>query len=101
MANNTRYYALYDESGKLTAIGTGLGGVEITEAEYNELLAEIRDKAALVDQLYNGEIAVGDMPEKWREEIESRVNERVEREGEADERPITGEEFMDMVQEVL
>lgn len=101
MKNNTRYYAQYDESGKLIAIGTGFGGVEITEAEYNELLAEIREKAALVDRLYNGEIDVEEVPEKWRDEIERRVNERIEREGEADEHHITGEEFMDMVQEVL
>ena len=53
-----RYYAQYNDSGKLIAIGTGNGGVEITEAEYNALLTEIREKAALVDKLYNGEITI-------------------------------------------
>ena len=47
-----RYYAQYNDTGKLVAIGTGYGGVEITEGEYNRLLAEIREKAALVDRLY-------------------------------------------------
>lgn len=71
-----RYYAQYNDSGKLIAIGTGVGGTEITEAEYNRLLSEIREKAALVDQLYNGEITLGAVPAEWQEEIQRRVNER-------------------------
>ena len=35
-----RYYAQYNDSGNLIAIGTGAGGTEITEAEYNRILAE-------------------------------------------------------------
>ena len=96
-----RHYAQYDDNGQLIAIGTGYGGVEITEAEYNTLLAEIREKAALVNQLYSGEIAAEDVPEAWREEIERRVSERIAAEGEAAEQPISGEEFMDMLGEVL
>ena len=46
-----RYYVQYNENDTLVAIGTGYGGEEITEAEYNRLLAEIREKAALVDTL--------------------------------------------------
>ena len=34
-----RYYAQYNDNGKLIAIGTGSGGTEITEAEYNALLS--------------------------------------------------------------
>ena len=78
-----RYYAQYSESGKIFAIGTGPGGVEITEGEYTRLLAEIREKAALVDQLYTGEIAIADVPEAWREEIQRRVDERIAAEGAA------------------
>ena len=44
-----RYYAQYTELGKLLAIGTGSGGTEITEAEYNTLLAETHEKAAFVN----------------------------------------------------
>ena len=47
-----RYYVRYSDSGKLIAIGTGPGGTEITEAEYNRLLTEIREKAAFVNKLY-------------------------------------------------
>ena len=56
-----KYFAKYSDN-KLIAIGTGAGGVEITEAEYNALLAEIREKAALVDKLYSGEITLDDVP---------------------------------------
>ena len=71
-----RYYAQYNESNTLIAIGTGAGGEEITEAEYNELLTMIRTKATLVDQLYNGEITIFDVPTEWQEEIQRRVDER-------------------------
>ena len=75
-----RYYAQYNDSGKLIAIGTGPGGTEITEAEYNALLSEIREKAALVDKLYNGEITIDAVPVEWQEEIQRRVTERQEAE---------------------
>ena len=71
-----RYYAQYNDSGDLIAIGTGLGGTEITEAEYNALLSEIREKAALVDKLYSGEITIDDVPTEWQEEIQRRVDDR-------------------------
>lgn len=38
-----RYYKIISD-GYITAIGTGNGGTEITEAEYNEILAVIRTK---------------------------------------------------------
>ena len=75
-----RYYAQYNDNGKLLAIGTGNGGVEITESEYKALLSEIREKAALVDKLYNGEITIDAVPVEWQEEIQRRVTERQEAE---------------------
>lgn len=92
-----RYYAQYSDSGKLIAIGTGLGGVEITEAEYNRLLAEIREKAALVNQLYMGEITLDDVPVEWQEEIQRRVNERIEQDGAADQQEISDEEALNII----
>ena len=80
-----RFYAQYNEYNTLIAIGTGPGGVEITESEYNRLLTEIRTKAALVDSLYNGEITISDVPAEWQEEIQRRVEERISAEGEAAE----------------
>ena len=92
-----RYYAQYEDTGKLLAIGTGYGGEEITEAEYNTLLAEIREKAALVDKLYSGEITIADVPEAWQEEIQRRVDERIAAEGSAAEQDISAEEALDIL----
>ena len=92
-----RYYAQYNDSGALLAIGTGLGGTEITEAEYNTLLAEIREKAALVDKLYSGEITIGEVPADWQEEIQRRVDERIAAEGSAEDQDISAEEALDII----
>ena len=92
-----RYYAQYNDSGKLLAIGTGAGGVEITESEYNRILTEIREKAALVDKLYNGEITIADVPTDWQEEIQRRVDERIAAEGSAEEQDISAEEALDIL----
>ena len=92
-----RHYAQYNDSGKLIAIGTGNGGTEITEAEYNALLAEIREKAALVEQLYNGEITIDEVPVEWQEEIQRRVDERIAAEGSAEEQDISAEEALNII----
>ena len=92
-----RYYAQYNDSGKLIAIGTGCGGVEITEAEYNALLTEIREKVALVEQLYNGEITIDEVPVEWREEIQRRVDERIAAEGSAEEQDSSAEGALDVI----
>ena len=92
-----RYYAQYSDSGKLITIGTGPGGVEITEAEYNRLLTEIREKAALVEQLYAGEITITDVPTDWQEEIQRRVDERIEQEGAADQQEISADEALNII----
>ena len=92
-----RYYAQYNDTGKLVAISTGYGGEEITEAEYNALLAEIREKADLVDKLYSGEITIDDVPVDWQEEIQRRVDERIAVEGAAEEQDIPAEEALDII----
>lgn len=92
-----RRYAQYNDSGKLIAIGTGSGGVEITEEEYNRLLTEIREKAALVDSLYNGEITIDSVPAQWQEEIQRRVNERIVAEGEAAQQEISADEALNII----
>lgn len=92
-----RYYAQYNNSGKLIAIGTGAGGTEITEAEYNVLLAEIREKAALVDKLYRGEITIDEVPADWQDEIQRRVDERIAAEGSAEDQDISAEEALEIL----
>ena len=96
-----RFFSQYNNSGKLLAIGTGSGGTEITEAEYNDLLAEIREKADLVNKLYSGEITIDAVPVDWQEEIQRRVDERVAAEGEAARQEISGNELLNMIEEVL
>ena len=91
-----RYYAQYDNN-RLTAIGTGFGGVEIAEEEYNRLLTELRTKAALVNSLYNGEITIDSVPAEWRDEIQRRVEERIAAEGSAEDQDIPAEEALDIL----
>lgn len=95
-----RYYAQY-ENNKLIAIGTGYGGTEITKEEYERFLSEIQQKASLVDRLYNEEITISDVPTDWQEEIQRRVDERIEADGLAEEQEISSDEFYSMVEEVL
>ena len=92
-----RYFAQYDDSGALLAIGTGPSGTEITEAEYNRLLTEIREKADLVNKLYSGEITIDAVPVDWQEEIQRRVDERIATEGSAEEQDIPAEEALDIL----
>ena len=92
-----RFFAQYNNSGKLIAIGTGNGGTEITEAEYKALLAEIREKADLVNRLYSGEITIDEVPVEWQEEIQRRVDERIAAEGAAEEQDISAEEALDII----
>ena len=92
-----RYYAQYNESGKLLAIGTGHGGTEITESEYNTLLTMIHEKANLVDKLYSGEITIDDVPTDWQEEIQRRVDERIAADSEADEQELSAEEALGII----
>lgn len=64
-----RYYKMTDAEGNMTAIGTGVGGTEITAEEYTVLAGEIAEKAKLVAALAAGEITETDIREDWREEI--------------------------------
>ena len=92
-----RHYAQYNDTGKLVVIGTGSGGTEITEAEYNALLSEIREKSAMVDKLYGGEITIDEVPADWQEEIQRRVDERIAAEGSAEEQDISAEEALNII----
>ena len=92
-----RYFANYNSDGKLIAIGTGYGGTEITAAEYNSLLSEIREKSNLVNKLYSGEITIDNVPVDWQEEIQRRVDERIASKGTAEEQDISADEALDIL----
>ena len=95
-----RYYKQFDKSSALIAIGIGPGGVEITEAEYNAILAEVREKAAYVKKLYAGEITINDVPEAWREEVQANVNALKAADEEVSQ-DISGDELLAMIEGVL
>ena len=95
-----KFFAIYEdrelkEVGKL--YGDSATDFEITEAEYNALLSEIREKSAMVDKLYGGEITIDEVPADWQEEIQRRVDERVAAEGSAEERDISAEEALEIL----
>ena len=91
-----RYYKIVNGD-YLLAVGSGNAGDEITEAEYNTLLAEIREKVALIVKLYSGEITIVDVPTDWQEEIQRRVDERIAAEGAAAEQDIPAEEALNII----
>lgn len=91
-----KYYKI-ENGNNIVAIGIGRGGTEITEAEYNALLSEIREKSAMVDKLYSGEITIDEVPADWQEEIQRRVDERIAAEGFAEEQDISAEEALDIL----
>lgn len=70
-------------------------GVEITEAEYKAALAEIQEKAELVDKFYKGDIELSGIPDEWREEIQQRADER--RRAEQEEPELSAEEALDII----
>lgn len=92
-----RYFSLHNGDHKLVGIGTGIGGNEITKEEYDEIFDEIREKAALVDKLYSGEITIEDVPTDWQEEIQRRVDERIASDGAAGEQDISAEEALEIL----
>lgn len=69
-----RYYKICDDTHFIVAIGTGPGGIEITQEEYDTLLSEIREKAAYVEKLYTGEITIDNVPEAWCEDVQANVD---------------------------
>lgn len=62
--------------GRVAAIGTGIGGIEINEEEYTALRREIEEKAHWVAAVSAGERDIAEVPESWREEIRQRVKAR-------------------------
>lgn len=92
-----RYFKHVCSDGTLVAVGTGCGGTEITEIEYNTLLAEIREKASLVEQLYSGTITIDAVPTSWQEEIQRRANELPPEPEPSDTDEITGDEAMAII----
>ena len=52
--------------------------MEVSEAEYNATLLEIREKCALEWDVFTGVKTIEEVPIDWREEITARVEQRME-----------------------
>lgn len=70
-------------------------GVEITTLEYADALADVKEKAALVNHICNGTATIDDAPEGWRVEISQCV---AARQAQADDDPdLTDEEALAII----
>lgn len=97
-----RYYKLKSPDGKVLSVGIAeSGGVQITEEEYTVLLAEIREKASYVDDVYSGAITIDQVPEKWKAEVQEQVDQRKADDKVAAQSQISDAEFARMVEGVM
>lgn len=70
-------------------------GVEITALEYDDALANAKEKTAWVNGICNGTATIDDAPEDWRAEISQRV---ADRQAQADDDPeLIAEEALDII----
>lgn len=91
-----RYYKILDSTGRLLAIGIGDDGEEITEAEYNALMAVIQAKWDYTNKLADGTITANDVPAEWRTEVQTEAEAIIKAREEAANQPeeITAEEAL-------
>lgn len=92
-----RYYKELNENGRVLVIGIGLGHTEITEAEYNTLRTEMREKSILAKKLYTGEITIDSVPEDWRDEVQDKVDVHTAEYGAYDERELSPAEALAII----
>ena len=78
-----KYYVIRDGENLVLGCGDSLGGEEITKEEYDALLQEVRVKTVLTNNLYDRKITIDDVPTEWQEEIQKRVDDRINAEAEA------------------
>ena len=78
-----------------------LGFIELTEAEYENQLKEIKQKIILAIKLYNEEIRMDEIPIELQEEIQTKVNNWVILTGNSSELPVSSNDFYSMIEEVL
>lgn len=94
-----RYYAEYNENGELLAIGIGEDGVEITEEEYNAIMAELQLKNEYAYKVYLQQITLNEVPEKYREAVEDIVEHLNAREEPEDESDVNYDELVNVIRE--
>ena len=99
------YFAVYNVNGRLTSVGythaQSTTGVEISREKYKAVLAEINAKNEYAEKLYLGEIAIENIPEELRCEVQEMVDERIAAEGEYDPDEISDDEALAIIQGVV
>jgi hypothetical protein len=72
-----KYFAIYDDE-KLVSFGKTSAEKpkgEITEAEYDALMAVHTEKRAYAERVYAGEITIDEVPEEYREDVAEMVEQ--------------------------
>lgn len=72
-----RYFINYADDGRVTEVGIGLDGIEITQSEYEEQAVIIDQKNELMNELYRGEITENDIPAEWRDEVVTQTEQLI------------------------
>ena len=71
--------------------------VEITAEEYDNLVEELHKKDELICKLYAEEISINNVPEEWRDEIQTCVNEIIISQGTHDVQEIAENQALDII----
>ena len=75
--------------------------IEITAEEYTAICDEINKKGKLAKQLYYGEITIDDVPEEWREGVQTAVDALIAERGEYVPQPTESELAVDEALAIL
>lgn len=94
-----RYYKECNEKGFVIEVGAGdaLDGIEITQEEYDTLLADMEAKMQYAEQVYHQEISIDDVPAEWREEVQYLVDRKIATEGAFDPNEISDAEAVAII----
>lgn len=97
-----RYYKITDSQDRPVSIGVAnSGGTQITAEEYTAILARIKKMIEYANKVYSGAMDIGQVPERWRAEVQEQVNKYKADVEVAAQRQIPAVEFMNMVEDVL
>ena len=97
-----RYYKECNEKGFVIEVGAGdaLDGIEITQEEYETLLADMEAKMQYTEQVYHQEIGIDEVPAEWREEVQYFVDGKIATKGAFDPDEISDAEALAIIQGV-
>lgn len=89
--SDMKYYIHSEEKQKLVECSKEEYEIFVENYEYNELLKKV----------YNQQITLNEIPEEKREKVNQMLIEYIEKNGEYEDQPITGDEVLVLTQEVI